>query len=27
VRKPHVALPGPLAYAEIVIRRDRDSSS
>jgi dihydroneopterin aldolase len=23
VRKPHVALPGPLAYAEVVVRRDR----
>jgi dihydroneopterin aldolase len=22
VRKPHVALPGPLAYAEVVVRRD-----
>jgi dihydroneopterin aldolase len=24
VRKPHVALPGPLAYAEIVLERDAD---
>jgi dihydroneopterin aldolase len=24
VRKPHVALPGPLAYAEVVVRRARD---
>jgi len=23
VRKPHVALPGPLAYAEIAIERER----
>lgn len=23
VRKPHVALPGPLAYAEVVVRHDR----
>lgn len=23
VRKPHVALPGPLAYTEVVVRRDR----
>lgn len=23
VRKPHVALPGPLAYAEVVLERDR----
>lgn len=23
VRKPHVALPGPLAYAEVVIRQSR----
>jgi FolB domain-containing protein len=23
VRKPHVALPGPLAYAEVVVRRER----
>jgi dihydroneopterin aldolase len=23
VRKPHVALPGPLAYAEVVVRRHR----
>ena len=22
VRKPHVALPGPLAYAEVVVERD-----
>jgi len=22
VRKPHVALPGPLAYAEVVLERD-----
>ena len=24
VRKPHVALPGPLAYAEVVVRRGRE---
>jgi len=24
VRKPHVALAGPLAYAEVVVRHDRD---
>jgi dihydroneopterin aldolase len=24
VRKPHVALPGPLAYAEVVIERQAD---
>ena len=24
VRKPHVAMPGPLAYAEVVVRRQRD---
>ena len=24
VRKPHVAMPGPLAYAEVVVRRTRD---
>lgn len=24
VRKPHVALPGPLAYAEVVVRQRRD---
>ena len=23
IRKPHVALPGPLAYAEVVVRRTR----
>jgi dihydroneopterin aldolase len=23
VRKPHVALPGPLAYAEVVVRQER----
>jgi dihydroneopterin aldolase len=23
VRKPHVAMPGPLAYAEVVVRRQR----
>ena len=23
-RKPHVALPGPLAFAEVAIERDRD---
>ena len=23
VRKPHVAMPGPLAYAEVVVRRER----
>jgi dihydroneopterin aldolase len=27
VRKPHVALPGPLAYAEVVVRRRRDDES
>ena len=26
VRKPHVALPGPLAYAEVVVRRGRDGT-
>lgn len=25
VRKPHVALPGPLAYAEVVVERSRDA--
>jgi len=25
IRKPHVALPGPLAYAEVVVRRTRDA--
>jgi dihydroneopterin aldolase len=25
IRKPHVALPGPLAYAEVVVRRTRDT--
>jgi 7,8-dihydroneopterin aldolase/epimerase/oxygenase len=24
VRKPHVALPGPLAYAEVVVERRRE---
>lgn len=24
-RKPHVALPGPLAYAEVVVEQDRDA--
>jgi dihydroneopterin aldolase len=24
VRKPHVALPGPLAYAEVVVKQGRD---
>lgn len=24
VRKPHVALPGPLAYAEVIVRHGRD---
>ena len=24
-RKPHVALPGPLAYAEVMIEQDRDA--
>jgi dihydroneopterin aldolase len=24
VRKPHVALPGPLAYAEVVVDRSAD---
>jgi dihydroneopterin aldolase len=24
VRKPHVALPGPLAYAEVVVERSAD---
>ena len=23
VRKPHVAMPGPIAYAEVVVRRER----
>lgn len=27
VRKPHVALPGPLAHAEVVIERARASST
>jgi dihydroneopterin aldolase len=27
VRKPHVALPGPLAFAEVVVRRGRDEPS
>jgi|SRR5690242_10448893 len=27
VRKPHVALPGPLAYAEVVVRRSRNEAS
>ena len=27
VRKPHVAMPGPLAYAEVVVRRQRDGGS
>jgi len=27
VRKPHVALPGPVAYAEVVVRRDRDKGA
>lgn len=25
VRKPHVALPSPLAYAEVVVTRERDA--
>jgi dihydroneopterin aldolase len=25
IRKPHVALPGPLAYAEVIVRRTRDA--
>jgi hypothetical protein len=25
VRKPHVALPGPLAYAEVVVERRADA--
>ena len=25
VRKPHVALPGPLAYAQVVVHRDREA--
>lgn len=25
VRKPHVALPGPLAYAEVVVERQADA--
>lgn len=25
VRKPHVALPGPLGYAEVVVERARDA--
>ena len=24
-RKPHVALPGPLEYAEVVVEQDRDA--
>ena len=27
VRKPHVALPGPLAYAEVVVKLDREKRS
>ena len=27
VRKPHVALPGPLAYAEVVIERRADADA
>lgn len=27
VRKPHVGLPGPLAYAEVVVRRAQDDPS
>jgi dihydroneopterin aldolase len=27
VRKPHVALPGPLAFAEVVVERERAPSS
>jgi dihydroneopterin aldolase len=27
IRKPHVALPGPLAYAEVVVRRTRDTAT
>ena len=27
VRKPHVALSGPLAYAEVVVRQGRDEGS
>lgn len=27
IRKPHVALPGPLAYAEVVVRRNRDAAN
>jgi len=27
VRKPHVALPGPLAHAEVVVRLDREKRS
>jgi dihydroneopterin aldolase len=26
VRKPHVALPGPLAYAEVVVKQGRDEA-
>lgn len=26
VRKPHVSLPGPLAYAEVVVRQGRDEA-
>lgn len=26
VRKPHVALPGPLAYAEVVVRQRREQA-
>lgn len=27
IRKPHVALAGPLAHAEVVVRRTRDAAS
>lgn len=26
VRKPHVAMPGPVAYAEVVLERDRPAA-
>src|SRR5512147_2138103 len=27
VRKPHVALPGPLAFAQVVVERGRDAAA
>jgi dihydroneopterin aldolase len=27
IRKPHVAMPGPLAYAEVVVRHSRDEEA